>query len=154
DVAVQAGVAGGNDPLSVVSDALWFDYDNDGKLDLLIARFGNPILYHNEGNGRFKDVSATSGLNKFGNSIAVIAFDYDNDGKLDLLFGNYFKPVNLLNLKDPHILPNSMVNATNGGGVSLWRNLGNGIFQDVTEKANLGNIKEWVFDIGHGDLNN
>ena len=32
DVAEKAGVAGGNDPLSVVSDALWFDYDNDGKL--------------------------------------------------------------------------------------------------------------------------
>src|ERR1051326_9096583 len=67
DVAVNAGVAGGNDPLSVVSDALWFDYDNDGKIDLLIARFGTPILYHNEGNGKFKDVTATSGLNKFGN---------------------------------------------------------------------------------------
>jgi len=35
----------------------------------------------------------------------VIAFDYDNDGYLDLLFGNYFKPVNLLDLKDPHVLP-------------------------------------------------
>ncbi len=79
DVAVKAGVAGGNDPLSVVSDALWFDYDNDGKLDLLVARFGTPLLYHNEGNGKFKDVSATSGLNKFGNTIAVIAFDYDNE---------------------------------------------------------------------------
>src|SRR5215472_14926426 len=56
DVAVQAGVAGGNGPKTIVSDALWFDYDNDGKLDLLIARFGTPILYHNEGNGKFKDV--------------------------------------------------------------------------------------------------
>ena len=68
DVAVKAGVAGGNDPLSIVSDALWFDYDNDGKLDLLIARFGTPILYHNEGNGKFKDVTAHLGLNKFGNT--------------------------------------------------------------------------------------
>ena len=154
DVAVKAGVAGGNDPLSVVSDALWFDYDNDGKLDLLIARFGTPILYHNEGNGKFKDVTATSGLNKFGNSIAVIAFDYDNDGYLDLLFGNYFKPVNLLDLKDPHVLPNDLDNASNGGGVTLWRNTGKGSFEEVTEKAGLANVTGWVLDVGHGDLNN
>ncbi|PYP90400.1 MAG: CRTAC1 family protein [Candidatus Angelobacter sp. Gp1-AA117] len=154
DVAAKAGVAGGNDPLSVVSDALWFDYDNDGKLDLLIARFGTPILYHNEGNGKFKDVTATSGLNKFGNSIAVIAFDYDNDGYLDLLFGNYFKPVNLLDLKDPHVLPNDLDNATNGGGVTLWRNTGKGSFEEVTQKAGLANVTGWVLDVGHGDLNN
>ena len=54
DVAEQAGVAGGNDPLSIVSDAIWFDYDNDGREDLLVARFGTPILYHNEGNGKFR----------------------------------------------------------------------------------------------------
>ena len=154
DVAVKAGVAGGNDPLSVVSDALWFDYDNDGKLDLLIARFGTPILYHNEGNGKFKDVSATSGLSKFGNTIAVIAFDYDNDGYLDLLFGNYFKPVNLQDLKDPHVLPNDLDNAVNGGGVTLWRNTGKGSFEEVTENAGLGKVTGWALDVGHGDFNN
>src|SRR5215471_1926863 len=156
DVAVEAGVAGGNDPKSVVSDALWFDYDNDGKLDLLVARFGTPILYHNEGNGKFKDVSSLSGLNKFGNTIAVIAFDYDNDGRLDLLFGNYFKPENLLDLKDPHVLPNNLDAATNGGGVTLWRNTGKatGIFEEVTDKAGLGKITGWTLDVGHGDFNN
>ncbi len=154
DVAVQAGVAGGNDPNSIVADAVWFDYDNDGKPDLLVGRFGTPILYHNEGNGKFKDVSATSGLNKFGNTIAVIAFDYDNDGYLDLLFGNYFKPVNLLDLKDPHVLPNNLDAATNGGGVTLWRNTGKGTFEDVTEKAGLGKLSGWTLDVGHGDFNN
>ncbi|HEV3036547.1 MAG TPA: CRTAC1 family protein [Candidatus Angelobacter sp.] len=154
DVAEKAGVAGGNDPLSIVSDALWFDYDNDGKLDLLVARFGTPILYHNEGNGKFKDVTATSGLNKFGNTIAVIAFDYDNDGYLDLMFANYFKPVNLLNLKDPRVLPNDLDNATNGGGITLWRNTGKGSFEEVTEKAGFGKVTGWALDLGHGDFNN
>jgi len=154
DVTDNAGVGGGNDAHSFVTDALWFDYDNDGRPDLLVARFGTPILYHNEGGGIFKDVTAASGLNRFANTTAVIAFDYDNDGKLDLLFGNYFKPVNLLDLKDPHVLPNSMVNASNGGGLTLWKNMGNGTFQNVTDKANLGNISEWIFDVGHGDLNN
>jgi len=154
DVAVQAGVAGGNDPGIIVADALWFDYDNDGREDLLVARFGTPILYHNEGNGKFKDVSKTSGLNRFGNTIAVIAFDYDNDGYLDLMFGNYFKPVNLLEGKDDHVLPNDLDNAVNGGGVTLWHNTGHGSFVDVTEKAGFGKHTGWTLDLGHGDFNN
>jgi hypothetical protein len=154
DVAVQAGVAKGNEPNTIVADALWFDYDNDGREDLLVARFGTPILYHNEGNGKFRDVSATSGLNKFGNTIAAIAFDYDNDGYLDIMLGNYFKPVNLLELKDPHVLPNDLDNAVNGGGVTLWHNTGKGSFVEVTEKAGFGKHTGWTLDLGHGDFNN
>jgi ASPIC and UnbV/FG-GAP-like repeat len=154
DVTAEAGVGKGNDEHSIVSDALWFDYDNDGRLDLLVARFGTPILYHNEGNGRFRDVTAQSGLQKFGNTIAVIAFDYDNDGYLDLLFGNYFKPVDLFALKDPHVLPNNLDQATNGGGVTLWHNQGNGTFVDVTEKAGLGKHHGWTLDVGHADFDN
>jgi hypothetical protein len=154
DVAESAGVAGGNDPRSIVSDALWFDYDNDGRQDLLVARFGTPILYHNEGNGRFRDVTATSGFTNFGNTIAVIAFDYDNDGLLDVMFGNYFQPVNLLDLKTVHVLPNDLDNAVNGGGVTLWHNLGGGRFVDVTKQAGFGKHTGWTLDLGHGDFNN
>ena len=154
EVTAEAGVGKGNDERSIVSDALWFDYDNDGRVDLLVARFGTPILYHNEGNGRFRDVTAQSGLNKFGNTIAVIAFDYDNDGYLDLLFGNYFKPVDLFALKDPHVLPNNLDQATNGGGVTLWHNQGNGTFVDVTAKAGLGKHTGWTLDVGHADFDN
>jgi hypothetical protein len=154
DVAEEVGVTGGNDSFSIVSDALWFDYDNDGRQDLLVARFGRPILYHNEPNGKFKDVSAISGLNKFGNTIAVIAFDYDNDGFLDLMFGNYFQAVSLLELKNPKVLPNDLDNADNGGGVTLWHNMGNGSFIDVTENAGFGKHTGWTLDLGHGDFNN
>jgi hypothetical protein len=158
DVTEKAGVAGGNDPMSIVADAVWFDYDNDGWRDLLVARFGTPILYHNEKNGTFKNVSAQSGLNKFGNTIAAVAFDYDNDGKLDLMFGNYFKPQNLLDPagieKDPHVLPNDLDNAVNGGGVTLWHGLGGGKWEEVTEKAGFGKHTGWTLDIGHGDFNN
>ena len=154
DVAVEAGVAGGNDPLSIVADAIFFDYDNDGRQDLLVARFGTPILYHNEGNGKFRDVTATSGFTKFGNTIAVMAFDYDNDGRVDVMFGNYFKAVNLLDLKTTHVLPNDLDSAVNGGGVTLWRNMGNGKFMEVTEKAGFGKHTGWTLDLGHGDFNN
>jgi hypothetical protein len=154
DVTEQAGVGGGNDPLSIVADALWFDYDNDGWRDLLVVRFGTPLLYRNRGDGTFEDVSARTGMTTFANSIAAIAFDYDNDGRLDVLFGNYFKPENLLKLEDPHVLPNDLDNAVNGGGISLWRNLGGGRFEDVTKQAGMANAMGWTLDVGHGDFDN
>ncbi len=154
EVTDKAGVAKGNDPKSIVADALWFDYDNDGKEDLLVARFGTPILYHNEGGGKFKDVSAGSGFTRFGNTIAAVSFDYDNDGLTDVMFGNYFKPLNLIELPDPHVLPNDLDNAINGGGVTLWHNDGKGKFTDVTDKAGFGKLTGWTLDLGHGDFDN
>jgi hypothetical protein len=156
-------VAGGNDTQYICADALWFDYNNDGRLDLLVARFGTPMLYRNEGPGpdgnhKFTDVSQAVGLTKFGNTVAAIAFDADNDGWLDLLLGNYFQPVNLLHLKTPHVLPNNLDYADNGGGVTFWRNvrLANGErgFGEMTEAAGFGNHTGWTLDLGHGDLNN
>ena len=157
DVTAAAGVGGGNDARSIVADALWFDADNDGALDLVLARFGSPVLYRNEGKGKFKEVSAGSGLDKFANTIAAIAFDYDNDGRLDLLLGNYFPPVNLIDLPTPHVLPNNLDQADNGGGVSLWRNVTEKSkirFLDVTEKAGLARHTGWTLDAGHADLDN
>ena len=152
DVTEKAGVSGGNDARAIVSDALWFDYDNDGRRDLLVARFGTPLLYHNEGGGRFTDVSGRSGLDRFANTIAVIAFDYDRDGRLDLLFGNYFRAVDLFDPAARHVLPNDLDNAVNGGGVTLWRNQGDGRFVDVTAAAGLGGHTGWTTDVGHGDF--
>ena len=152
DVALAAGVAGGNEPRAIVSDALWLDYDNDGWRDLLVVRFGTPLLYHNEGNGRFTDVTARSGLSRFANSLAVIAFDYDRDGKLDLLLGNYFAPVDLFDDRLHNILPSDLDQARNGGGVSLWRNVGGGRFEEATRQAGLGGHTGWTLDVGHGDF--
>jgi len=154
EVTDTAGVGGGNGPQAIVSDALWFDYDNDGREDLLVARFSTPILYHNEGNGKFKEVTKQAGLTKFGNTISAIAFDYDNDGYLDLMLGNYFKPESLTDLKDPHVLPNDLDNAINGGGVTLWHNTGKGSFVEVTQQAGFSKHTGWTLDLGHGDFNN
>src|SRR6202022_805703 len=73
---------------------------------------------------------------------------------LDLLFGNYQKAVDLFALRDRHVLPNSIVHADNGGGVILWRNLGNGTCADVTDRAGLGKVTGWILAAGHGDLDN
>lgn len=159
DVAAAAGVTGGNDPKSIVADALWLDADNDGHRDLLLARFGTPVLFRSKGNGTFQDVSAASGLDKFANSIAAIAFDYDNDGRLDVLLGNYFPPVNLIDLPTPHVLPDNLDDAKNGGGVTLWRNVTEPgstkiRFVEVTEKAGLSHHTGWTLDAGHADFDN
>ena len=157
DVTAEAGVGGGNDERSIVSDALWFDADTDGRQDLLVARFGTPILYRNLGGGRFEDVSAASGLTKFGNTITVIAFDADNDGRLDLLLGNYFQPVDLLASSERRVLPDDLDQATNGGGVTFWRNEtapGSAAirFVERTEEAGFAHHTGWTLDLGHADL--
>jgi hypothetical protein len=161
DVALEAGVAGGNDPLSIVADALFFDFDNDGRLDLLVARFGTPLLYRNLGPDaggvwRFAEVAAEAGLTRFANTIAAIAFDADADGFLDLLFGNYFQAVNLLELKTHRVLPDNLDDAHNGGGVALWRNVetegGRRRFVDRTREAGLAHHTGWSLDVGHADF--
>lgn len=61
DVAEKAGVANGNDEGNATADSLWFDFNNDGKPDLLVVRFGHNQLFQNMGNGKFKDVTKGSG---------------------------------------------------------------------------------------------
>ncbi len=172
DVAAASGVAGGNAPDAIVADALWLDFDDDGRLDLLVARFGRPLLYRNLGPQpepggaadavRFEEVSAAAGLTAFGNTIAAIAFDYDGDGWLDLLLGNYFRPVDLLALGgETHVLPDDLDDAANGGGVTLWHNVPGGDaatggrrFVETTAAAGLAGASGWTLDLGHGDLDN
>lgn len=161
EVTESAGVGGGNDELSIVADALWLDYDGDGDRDLLLARFGTPLLYRNLGPGpagvvRFEEAAAAAGLTEFGNSLAAIAFDYDADGWIDLLLGNYFQPKNLLALDTTRVLPEDLDDAHNGGGLSLWRNVpaegGGRRFVETTAEAGLAGHTGWSLDVGHADL--
>src|SRR5215813_15651134 len=64
EVGEAAGVANGNDENNASGDALWLDYNNDGRLDLLVVRFGHSQLFENLGDGTFKEVSARAGLNQ------------------------------------------------------------------------------------------
>ena len=68
------------------------DYDNDGYPDMLVTGYGHAILYHNNGNGTFTDVTAKAGVADEGNwSTSAGWFDYDKDGYLDLLICNYIQ---------------------------------------------------------------
>jgi len=153
DVAEQAGVAAGNDDENASTAALWFDFNNDGKPDLLVVRFGRSILYENLGNGKFRDVTAGSGLDRYMNAIKAIAFDYDNDGYPDLFFGSYFQPVNVFHPATSRFFPESFENANNGGGVTVFHNNRNGTFTEVTDRVGI-RTTGWTLDMGHGDANN
>ena len=68
------------------------DYDNDGRVDVLVTNYGDNVLYHNEGNGRFADVTARAGVAMPRHPLKASAafLDYDNDGWLDLFVTHYF----------------------------------------------------------------
>ena len=153
DVAESAGVANGNDDKNATADSLWFDFNNDGKPDLLVVRFGHNQLFQNMGNGKFKDVSHAAGIDGYKNAITAIAFDYDRDGKLDLFVGSYFQPINIFKPDSPRFFPESFETANNGGGVTVYHNNGNGTFTDVTEKVGL-KTSGWTLDLGHADADN
>ncbi len=153
DVAQEAGVADGNDAQNASADCLWFDYNNDGRPDLLVVRFGHNQLFRNLGNGKFRDVTRESGIDRYLNAICAVAFDYDRDGYVDLFVGSYFQPINIFNPNTPRFFPESFETANNGGGVTVFHNNHDGTFSDVTEKTNI-KLSGWTLDLGHADADN
>lgn len=134
DVARRAGLStpvtyGGMDQKKYIIETngcgvAFIDYDNDGWMDVLLLngtrldgyRKGKKptnMLYRNNGNGAFTDVTAESGLGRTGWAQAVCVGDYDNDGNDDLFITYWGRNV-------------------------LYRNNGNGTFTDATARAKLG----------------
>ncbi len=74
------------------------DYDNDGNIDLYVTNDGRNVLYHNNGNGTFTDVTSRAGVESSGWSTSSAFIDYDRDGLLDLVVVHYveFYPQELL----------------------------------------------------------
>ncbi|MGE5126251.1 MAG: CRTAC1 family protein, partial [Betaproteobacteria bacterium] len=88
DVTEQAGLA----VRGIGMGAAWGDYDGDGRLDLFVTRFGTNLLFRNEGHGRFRDVSAETGIDRFvGFWTGASWADYDRDGQLDLYVCGYVR---------------------------------------------------------------
>ncbi len=139
DVAEKLELADLNKPGTGVSmGATWGDYDNDGFEDVILVKWGRPELYHNEHGKGFRPVTVGSGLPGWVNANSAIWFDYDCDGKLDLFIAGYFdERLDLWNLKNTSMMPESFEYAQNGGRKYLLRNLGGGKFEDVTEQAGI-----------------
>ena len=123
------------------------DYDNDGWEDLYVTYYGKNVLYHNDGDGTFSDVSAETGVagsgKLWGTGCAFV--DYDRDGKLDLMVANYVD-FDLSSAPAPGERasciwkgvpvmcgPRGLPWTKN----TLYHNLGNGRFEDVTTKAHI-----------------
>jgi enediyne biosynthesis protein E4 len=154
DMAPAAGIADLNRPGDGVSmGAVWGDYDNDGLEDLLVYKWGYLQLFKNLGNLHFKDVTEEAGLHHWMNSNSAVWIDYDRDGLLDLYVTGYFRPdIDLWHLKTTRIMENSFEFATNGGGHRLFHNLGNGRFEDVTDRTGVGSNR-WTLAVAAGDFN-
>ncbi len=154
DVARDAGLADLNRPGEGVSmGAVWGDYDNDGLEDVLVYKWGYLQLFKNMGNLHFKDVTEEAGLRHWMNSNGAVWFDYDRDGLLDLYVTSYFRSdIDLWHLKTTRIMENSFEFAANGGGHRLFHNLGNGRFEDVTDRMGVGSTR-WTLAVAAGDFN-
>ena len=153
EVAAGAGLADLNRPGEGVSmGAVWGDFDNDGREDVLVYRYGYLALFRNVDGHHFQDVTATAGLRRWVNSNGAIWLDYDRDGLLDLYVTAYFRDVDLWHLATTRIMHNSFEYATNGGKNLLFHNLGNGKFEDVTDKMGVGTTR-WTLAAASADFN-
>jgi hypothetical protein len=118
------------------------DFDNDGFDDLFVTAYGQSHLFHNNGNGTFSDVTQKAGLGgvqEFSTGAAWV--DYDKDGRLDLVVANYVQwspETDLYCTLDGKSKSYCTPESYKGTSVRLWRNRGDGTFEDATKKAGLG----------------
>ncbi|MAF11977.1 hypothetical protein CMK11_16145 [Candidatus Poribacteria bacterium] len=143
DVTGTAGVA--NDAGYGMGIAV-ADYDNDGDQDIYITNYGPNVLYRNDGDGSFTDVTGDAGVgdDRWGASAAFL--DYDADGLLDLFVANYLHaPLDMLpcrNADNPDLLEYCHPRLFEGVGDVLYRNNGDGTFADVSQSAGVVNPLE------------
>ena len=117
------------------------DYDNDGLPDVYITALDGDHLFHNEGHGHFRDVTARSGIHNANFGTSAAWFDYDKDGKADLFVANYVTwsaQKDLWCSLDGSTKSYCTPESYKGTSSKLYHNLGNGKFEDVTQKAGLG----------------
>jgi enediyne biosynthesis protein E4 len=151
DVTQAAGLANagnGNYGMGVAVG----DYDNDGYPDLYVTSYGKNILYHNNGDGTFTDVTAKAGVAAGGWSVSAGFFDYDNDGHLDLFVTRYMDwdpDHNKICGGEWHTYcPPGVFPATT---CVLYHNRGDGTFEDVSERAGITAKKGRALGVAFAD---
>ena len=153
DVSTAAGVA---EPASLSFPTWFFDYDNDGDLDLFVADYstpfervsahylgetggsdggGHPLLYRNNGDGTFIEIATSAGVDRPALPMGANWGDLDNDGWPDFYLGTGLPDLESL-------MPNVM-----------YRNLGDGRFADVTFAGGFGHLQKG-HAVAFGDLDN
>jgi hypothetical protein len=154
DVAASAGLADLNRAGEGVSmGSVWGDFDNDGREDVLVYRYGYLALFKNLDGHHFRDVTEAAGLSRWMNSNGAVWVDYDRDGLLDLYVTAYFRnDIDLWHLATTRIMHDSFEFASNGGKNLMFHNLGGGRFEDVTDKLGVGSTR-WTLADAAADLN-
>jgi tetratricopeptide (TPR) repeat protein len=157
DVTESSGIDHNNNRYSFA--AAWCDYDGSGWPSLYVANdFGRKNLYKNEG-GRFRDVAAAAGVEDMGPGMSASWFDYDGDGRFDLYVSNMwsdcgqritaskaFKPA-----RHSPELAEAYRRHTKGN--SLYRNLGNGRFEETGAKERV-EVGRWAWASDGHDFDN
>ena len=156
DVTEQAGIHTDGTFFFGVAVA---DFDNDGFPDIYMTGYRHSVLYHNNGNGTFTDVTAKAGVGDDGAwATAAGWFDYDHDGQLDLLVTNYVQfdadhPVSCGENK-PGYRAYCHPDSFPGNSARLFHNNGDGTLTDATKKAGLLNGDGKSLAVVLADLNN
>lgn len=155
DITASAGVAVEG---RIHVGASFADVDNDGDADLFVTtvKMGN-VLFENLGNGKFRDVSQSAGVDYSGHSSVALFLDFDNDGLLDLYVANvgvytteqrgaggFF--LSISNAFHGHTYPERTERSI------LYRNLGGMKFKDISRETNLPD-EGWSGEAAFADLN-
>ena len=151
DVTEQAGLAKAGDGNYGMGVAVG-DYDNDGHPDLYVTSYGKNILYHNNGDGTFTDVTAKAGVAAGGWSVSAGFFDYDNDGRLDLFVTRYMEwdtkhSKNCGGNYHTYCPPEEFPSTTS----ILYHNNGDGTFTDVSQRSGIAARKGRALGVAFAD---
>jgi len=135
------------------------DYDNNGFPDLYVMGYGRAILYHNNGNGTFTNVTFKAGVGMEGEWPTSAAWiDYDRDGRLDLVVDNYIQwsPQNNLWCGEKRAGYRAYCHPDNyrGRKLKLFHNNGDGTFADVSVKSGIGVPEAKGMGVVTTDFNN
>jgi len=147
DVTEKAGVGDTGFGMAAVAA----DYDNDGDRDLFVTNYGRDSLYLNNGDGTFTDVTQKAGVGSELWSLGASFFDFDRDGLLDLYVGGYlvFDP-EYRNFYAAEAFPGPL--SYRGQKDILYRNNGDGTFEDVTRAAGVYSTKGRAMGVAACDI--
>ena len=156
DVTAATGMNVSNNRYTLACS--WNDYNRDGHPDLYVVNdFGRKVLYRNNGNGTFTDVSADTGVEDQGEGMSSTWFDYDNDGRDDLYAVNMWEAAGKRVTMQPEFMPGVAEEVRRAyvrdaaGNSLLHQERSTGRFKDVTDQSST-RVGGWNWSSGAWDI--